>query len=194
MSALLALLVATPVCVPVLETPNGPDDWEWDPPENSWFLDAPPEGLVSEGFHPGDVIPDFRLVDQFGDEVSLWQFHTRLIVVDISTMWCGPCRELARGAEETYQAYADQGLIYMTVLPEDLDGESPDVEDLNLWVDEYDLTIPVVSDPEGGWSGPLVPNENYPVVLVVDRDLQVYDNVNPPTDANIRAAVEELLD
>jgi len=192
--ASLALLVATSGCVPVLETPNGVDDWTWDPPENGWFLDAPPEGLVSEGFLPGEVIPDFRLVDQFGDEVSLWQFHTRIIVVDISTMWCGPCRELASEAEETFQAYASQGLIYLTVLPEDLVGEPPTVEDLNLWVDEYDLTIPVVSDPEGGWSDPAVPQGQYPIVLVVDRDLKVHDQVDPPSDANIRDAVEELLD
>jgi len=188
-----ALLAATG-CVPVLVTPGGPDDWDWDPPENSWFLDAPPEGLVSEGFQPGEVIPDFRLFDQFDDEVSLWQFHTQVIVLDVSTMWCGPCRELAEEAEETFQAYADDGVIYLDVLAENLLGDPPSLADLNLWVGEYGLTFPVVSDPEGAWSNPAVPLGQYPVVLVIDRDLEVYEKVDPPSDANIRAAVEELLE
>jgi hypothetical protein len=51
---------------------------------------------------------------------------------------------------EIYETYKDQGLIIVTLLVETLAQEPPSVDDLNLWVDEYEITHPVVSDPEWG--------------------------------------------
>jgi thiol-disulfide isomerase/thioredoxin len=152
--ALSVLLAALAGCVPVLESGDlGPHE-PWAAPDNGWPVGTPPEDLRGEGFYVGQVIPDFRLVDQYGDTVSMWQFHGQVVVVDVSTMWCGPCRELARHAEPLYQEYVDAGLIYVTVLPENVHGGEPTVDDLGLWADQYDLTSPVVADPGKAWAGP----------------------------------------
>ena len=52
--------------------------------------------LAQEGFREGQVIPDMRLMDQYGDEVSAWQFYGMVIALDFSTEWCAPCQELAK--------------------------------------------------------------------------------------------------
>ncbi len=51
---------------------------------------------------------------------------------------------------DIYETYKDEGLIIVTLLVETLGGDTPTVDDLNVWVDEYEITHPVVSDPE--WS------------------------------------------
>ena len=186
-------------CVPHLYSPADTDpvdtDWSWTPPENDWAsCDGPAVGLEGEGFAEGQVIPDFRLQDQKGQTVSLWQFGGCVVVVDISTMWCAPCQELAQTTEETYQDYAGDGFMYLTLLAQDVQGNPPDQADLVTWADAFDITAPVVADPESGYTGPAVPDGQYPVLLVVGRDLKVAKKVGTPEDAALRAAIEAALD
>jgi len=93
--------------------------------------------------------------------------------------------------EHMYQSHIDD-LMYLTVLHEDQQGEAPTIDDLNHWADSFGITAPVLADGEKETEGALV-NGQYPAVLVVDRDLVVYDRIEPPTDAYLEATVEELL-
>lgn len=182
-------------CVPVLESPDGVLDSTaaWTAPDNTWPMSAPPTGLEEEGFSEGEVPPDMRLMDQNGQEVSLWQFYGSVVVIDVSTMWCGPCKELAAGVDETWHDYKDQGFMYLTLLPEDNLAQVPDQADLEEWATDYGITAPVLSDAEG-YSYIIEPNGRYPTVVVLDRDLKVHeDRVDPAEDATVRIIVESLL-
>lgn len=191
MRTLSIVLLAT-ACVPELEgTGEGP--YVWTEPNNSWPVAAPPDDLVGEGFFAGQVPHDFRLLDQHGDEVSLWQFYGSVVVVDISTMWCAPCRDLAQTTEETYQGYLADGLMYLTILPENVENQPPSNEDLNLWADQFGITAPVVADPQADWASGAVTNGQYPVVLVLDRSMRVAERVNPPDDPTLHAAIDRVL-
>src|SRR5687768_2227270 len=91
-------------CVPHLYSSGGAGQpSEWVAPENTWTVTPPPATLEAQGYGEGDVIPDFRLVDQHGDEVSLWQFYGNVILLDVSTIWCGPCQQLALETEHTWE-------------------------------------------------------------------------------------------
>lgn len=187
-------------CLPRLYSDGSGDGGVWQPPENDWPFAAPPDGLVGQGFTPGDVVPDFRGNDQFGNEVAMWQFYGNVVLVDISTMWCDPCRELALDAEETARDYADEGFVYLTVLHEDQQGDPPTQADLNSWAafpasfGSEAITGPIMADPKGsGGSAPAVLQGQYPALILVDRELHVVERVEPASDANIRAAVESEL-
>jgi hypothetical protein len=58
-------------------------------PENSWShatVDEVPE--VSDcGVRTGDTVCNFTMVDQFGDDVELYQFSGKVIVLDIYAEW-----------------------------------------------------------------------------------------------------------
>ena len=47
-----------------------------------------------------------------------------------------------------YENYKDRGLVVVTLLVETLGGNPPEVDDLNIWVEEFGVTHPVVSDPD----------------------------------------------
>jgi thiol-disulfide isomerase/thioredoxin len=178
-----------------LTSPESTPDETWTLPANSWpATEGPPADLEEQGFDVGQVVPDVRLPDQFGAEVSLWQFYGNVIVLDVSTIWCLPCQALAEGTQETQDTYDDQDFTYVTVLQEDAYFEPPDTEDLNVWVDAFALSTPVLADGDKTGASVIDPTEpSWPVVLVIDREMKVHDKVDPPDDATLRAAVEEVL-
>jgi thiol-disulfide isomerase/thioredoxin len=182
-------------CVPVLTTPPGAGDdtgGDWVVPSNSWGVEIPPDDLEGEGLAEGEVAPDFRLDDQFGAEVSLWQFYGSVIVLDVSTMWCSPCQKLARGAQAIADAYRDQGFVYVTLLSQDLGSDVPDQAELQSWGDSFDLTEPILAD-NAGYSDQVVPDGAFPGVLLIGRDMRVIGEIDPATDETIIAAVEDAL-
>jgi peroxiredoxin len=192
----VAVTLLATACTPVLHSPDDQDDTGsdiWVAPENTWPSAMPPDDLEGTGFATGEVPPDFRLPDQFGDTVSLWQFYGLVVVVDVSTMWCAPCQEIASGVEDTYQHYKDQGFVYLTVLPQNLDGEVPTGDDLEDWADYYGISAPILADSTS-WTYDVVPDKSYPRLLVIGRDLRVADaEVTPTTDSAVRDAVEQEL-
>ncbi|TVQ90042.1 MAG: TlpA family protein disulfide reductase [Deltaproteobacteria bacterium] len=188
-------------CVPELQSPGPPDLSDWACPENSWDCDIPPATLqdssIRYGFFPGDTLPRGLMVDQHGDMVDPWQFFGQVVVVDISTMWCSPCRQIACYVQHTHESYVDHGVTYLTVLPQNTHGEPPSVSDLQDWARDFKITAPILSDPEHGWSRPGTPTNSYPALVVVDREMKVYARIEvggPPdaVDMAVRRAVEEV--
>jgi thiol-disulfide isomerase/thioredoxin len=178
---------------PHLVSSGGDAGGSWLAPDNSWDLSEPPSGLTAEGFDVGQTAPDLRLQDQHGDEVSLWQFYGNVVVLDVSTMWCAPCRELAAEVEATQTDYDAEGFVYVTVHQQDIDGAPPNKADLELWASSYGIeTAPILADTDL-LTAPAIRNGQFPAVLILDRKLSVRRRANPPTDAAIRAAVESLL-
>jgi hypothetical protein len=161
-------------------------------PENGWDASEPPADLEPQGYNKGQVVPDLRLTDQHGDEVSLWQFYGDIILFDVSTMWCSPCQELAWGVDETSAHFEEDGFTYLTVLQEAADGGEPGRADLNSWGDTFSITTPILGDPEK-LSEDALKNGQYPALLIIGRDMKVVSRVNPATDEAIREAVEALL-
>lgn len=181
-------------CIPHLtsENPVDPGDWSWETPVNSWEVTPPPKGTVGVGYQVGQIVPDFRLVDQFGQEVSLWQFYGKVILFDISTVWCGPCQALAETTNETWLDYQDEGFVYVTILQEDIENNPPDSADIQGWVDLFNITSPVLADPDKATAGALQ-NGQYPAVLTIDRKMKVAERLSSTDDDSVRSAIEELL-
>jgi hypothetical protein len=187
----LLLVGCTPHLVSVHEEITGAN---WDGPENGWSAGIPPNDLKGEGFAKGQVPHDFRLMAQTGETVALWQFYGSVIVLDISTMWCRPCQQIAAEVKSTFNSYKDEGFMYVTLLPEDIQGDIPDKADLNQWTDSFGIgdTVPVLQDDQG-YSYAVEPNEKWPAVLLIDREMRVIAERLSPDDEVIRAAIEEAL-
>mgnify|MGYP003335190595 FL=1 len=151
-----------------------------------------PDDLVGQGLDVGEIAPEFRLLDQYGQEVSLWQFYGMIIVLDVSTMWCRPCQELAEGAQAIADDYRDDDVMYITLLAQDLGSDVPDQAELQEWSDEFELYEPILAD-ESGYSYQVVPDNAFPGVVLIDRDMSVSDRIQPATDDTIRAAIDDTL-
>ncbi len=195
-----ACLAVAVGCVPRLETAGGAEPTvtsDWTLPENGWESPAggPPATLTEGGFAIGDVPPDMRLPDQFGATVSLWQFYGDVIVLDVSTIWCGPCQDLAETTQETNEEFAGQGFQYVTIIQQDVEGDVPGVEDAVLWAEDFGIQGPVLADDrDPPLSKGVVPDNAFPGVLIIDRDMKIVEKLYAPiTDAALHDAIEAAL-
>ncbi|MCK6504475.1 hypothetical protein L6R53_13910 [Myxococcota bacterium] len=59
-------------------------------PENTWphaDVDDVPSDLEGTGWGVGDIAYNWTLLDQYGQEVELYQFYGQVIVIDNFTEW-----------------------------------------------------------------------------------------------------------
>jgi len=192
---LISILLVS--CTPHLYTDGAGDsgeDSQWVAPENSWTTNSPPNSLEAEGFDEGQVPSDFRLIDQFGAEVSLWQFYGQWIVLDFSTIWCSPCQDLAALSGETHEIYASHGFEYLSLLSQNMDYEPPTLEEVQAWADAFEMHTPVLADPVG-WTENFVKGASgFPRLVIVGPDMRIVESeVTPNNDEGLRAALDSLL-
>lgn len=83
------------------------------------------------------------MIDADEIPITLHQFAGRVVLLDISTGWCEPCRDLAQTAELFYREHRDDGLIIIHMLYADNERNDPDAAFLDSWRSTYGLSFPV---------------------------------------------------
>jgi peroxiredoxin len=123
------------------------------------FLDQP----AAFGSVLGALAADFSAVNQSGQTVSLYSYFGKVVLIDFSADWCGPCRDEASRAEALYQSYKSKGFECITIL---ISGSPA------TWASTYGLTFPVLDDTsESLWS---IYGEGYiPLNIVLDRNMTI---------------------
>jgi peroxiredoxin len=149
------------------------------------------------GYKIGDVMPNFKMMDQFGNPVELYQFYGMVVLLDFSAGWCGPCRGLAEEAQAEYRDRRDDGFVIIHVMIDDNQGNEPDQAFLESWVDDYGLTFPVVAETTGDAYSGLAAAGTYtgsiPFNLLLDRDFTLDTKFSGAPNTSILNRADELL-
>ena len=126
-------------------------------------------------YNGGDHICNLSLPTADGESDDLYSHYGEVIVLDVSAMWCGPCQEAAWNSN-SINVITD-GMTWITVLIENLDGEVPTQEDGELWGDYFGIWHNEIwlgsndnRDPDGltGFA-----NTGWPYFLILDKDLRI---------------------
>ena len=146
---------------------------------------------------PGDHPCNFELRDQHADMVELYDFHNKVIVIDLSSIWCVVCQNIATKGEEFVADYGDEDFVWITIL---IDGPTygvpPTLTEILTWVTNYNITGPVLAgdrslvdlNAETGY-----PITGWPTLVVIDQDMVLQYGINGWNEATIRGWVESLL-
>jgi thiol-disulfide isomerase/thioredoxin len=144
----------------------------------------------------GDHPCDFTLTDSAGKDWSLYDHYGSIIILDFSAEWCGWCQVVAGSTQELQDLYADDDVIYVTVLIEDVYGQPADVELAQWWSDYFGISAPVLvgsrdmisTDELVGW-----PVTGWPRFFFIDREMTLANSLSGYSDEGILSILDSML-
>jgi peroxiredoxin len=110
----------------------------------------------------GKAAPDFELKGLSGQAYRLSEQSGKVVVINFWATWCGPCRLEMPSIQARYLRYPDE----LQVLAVNFDEP---VEAVQAFVDELDLTFPVLLDP-GAEVQDLYRVRGYPTTYIIDPE------------------------
>ena len=126
-------------------------------------------------YNGGDHICDLSLPTADGGTDNFYSHYGEVIIVDVSAMWCGPCQEAAWNSNSINVTV--DGVTWITVLIENLDGITPTQEDGQFWGDYFGIwhdEIWLGSSENRDYDGLTgFANTGWPYFLIIDKDLRI---------------------
>tara|TARA_Y100001938_G_scaffold141852_1_gene212233 strand:+ start:258 stop:872 length:615 start_codon:yes stop_codon:yes gene_type:complete len=162
-----------------------------------------PEGVIPaddcQHIDIGDKACNFTLYDQNGDVWELYDHYGDIIVLDFSTIWCGPCQYAARHTQQLQDDYSGQRVQIVTILIDGpIGGTPPTQNDISSWVADHNITTAptligsreLIFDPAGITGYPI---SAFPTYLYIDRNMNFYSGHVGFSEEYVRQTIEEGL-
>ena len=145
---------------------------------------------------PGDHPCNFTLPDQSGEDVELYDFYDKVIVIDLSAMWCSVYQNIAPYESTLIQEFGAENFVWITILLENENGSAPSESDLQRWASLYGITGPVLGGDRSlidltAQSG--YPVTSWPTLVVIDKEMVVVNGVNGWSESLIRSWIQSSL-
>jgi len=110
-----------------------------------------------ESSFEGQQAPEFSLSDLNGNQVSSDSYKGSYLVIHIATTWCPFCNAEAPYLEQLHQDYKDKNVKVLII-----DVKEPKELVQTKLQDRFNLTFPVLLDPDGTVAASFAPDDVLP--------------------------------
>ena len=138
----------------------------------------------------GDIAPNFTLTDQYGQDVDLYSFCGKVVMLVFSASWCPPCQDLAQDVQDIQDTAPDQiQVIELLIENEDYGGGVVETADQMAWATDFGMTTIPVLDADSGsgagdWSYMYDRDGGIPSTVMIGPDMEIINvdrNRHDPT-------------
>jgi len=133
-------------------------------------------GFLGSGSRGPKMAPDFAVTDLEGRAVRLSALRGRVVLLNVWTTWCAPCREEMPSLDRL-QARLRERAFTLLAVSQDEEGRRV----VEPFVQQTRLSFPVYLDP-GHQVGDRYEVWGYPETFVIDRNGFVVERVIGPRD------------
>jgi peroxiredoxin len=133
------------------------------------------------------IAPDFAVTALDGQAVRLSAYRGKVVLLNLWTTWCPPCRDEMPSMEALHRRLKDRDFVLLAV-SQDEDGKRV----VEPFVKDMGLTFPILVDPEhqvgdryGVWG--------YPESFLIDRDGVIVERIIGPIAPRHVSQVEALI-
>jgi thiol-disulfide isomerase/thioredoxin len=127
--------------------------------DNGSFLE---KNAGSSGLNLGSALPNFNLTSLTGNEIHLYDFRGKVVIINFWATWCAPCRLEMPILQNTYEKYNPKLTVFAINA-----GES------NYLVQEYkeelQLTFNILLDPDRAMEK-LYHLRGFPTTFFIDEE------------------------
>lgn len=147
----------------------------------------------------GDKPCNFRLLNHDGEVWDLYSYKGDVIVIDFSTMWCGPCQNAGHFAQPLQDEYDEEGFQFVTILIDGyMSGIEPTEEEIDEWVVSHEITSsPVLMGSREKMFDPASIEgyaiSGFPTYIYIDRDMKFYDGHTGFSEEYTKQLIEQGL-
>ena len=138
--------------------------------------------------------PDFKVtvfesdaLDRSGQSFALADLKGQPVVINFWASYCVPCRSEAPMLERTWQTYRDQGVVFLGINTDDIEGDARD------YMAQYGITYPNAPD-QGGHIEDAYRITGIPETFVINKDGEVIRHfLAEPRESDLKAEIERAL-
>ena len=143
----------------------------------------------------GSTVCNMIFYDQNKEIWQLYDHEGKVIILDFSTVWCGPCQLAGHYVQPIQDEYGET-LEFVTVLVDGATGAPPTEDEINEWVVSHNITsAPVLYADRSvldqtGQTGYLV--GGFPTYVFIDKELKIHSGAVGFNEQYVRSVIEEL--
>jgi len=134
---------------------------------------------MSARLNPGDQAPDFTVVGPKDEKIQLSDYRGKILILDVSATWCGPCQAAMPNNDRVLRTYQDQGVALLGVTSSDTQANYDGWMSRNA--SKYTFTMAFDPADRAGWQDSVF-NTGYhvtgfPTMFVIGRDGKLLETV-----------------
>ena len=109
------------------------------------------------------IAPGFDLPSLSGGTVDLKNYRGKVVFINFWATWCATCKVEMPSMQKVYDRFKDQGLEMLTICVD------KDQSLIQPFMDEYQLTFPVLLDPESSVAKKDYKTTGVPETFIVNK-------------------------